>query len=1524
MEGGRPPPQLPFSRNTNTASPYGRSSFPPAPNGQASQYPSPSHPPNGPPYADHQRRTSDGQYFQHRFQEGPQGPPMHGGGHSRHPSSSSIGHGTPVGRGMPPPSSPQQQQHQGPHGYGPPHPRAPPVSVGPPAGFPGGRELPPPPLNRPPSTAGSSMSISSMLGGPTPVSREQMPPQYTSPIGTSAPPPLYGSAPHASPRVGSAINEYPSFGRPRTPEQRYEHQDHRANSAGSPAGAGQYGTPDHRHGTPQQYSQRPPQNPMIQHPEDRRDSQVLRNNNMGMAPRPNSQPMAYNPPISRPADRPPNHGESQFGRRGDYDPRAMETLNRGEPFHQRPPGFNNRHDPAFEFMERERERERDREVYIQRERLAVEREREREREQALAMHEQARTGMIAEYPHQMPQRNQAPPPVYGRQPDVREQAAWMRPGYDQQRHPFEPQQYERPPPSHAQHGNGYDYPRSAAPQYQNHPNYDPVPPHDQRDPRYPPVSHPQPHSQQAPGPGPHFETPYEERLTRGPHQQQPQHAARQQVIEAQARAMQPQQLPYSGPPNPQYQQHESPQRRPVEEAPQMMQQQSQRSFLGVQDNRRGGRISPIPQAVQGAQVQQPGPAGEPGIKSEFGKIFHGIGSGVGATMSMPSPVAGSAATGLSLSGPRREDLDSPSAHNSPIENGGSIMTRPLGRRRKLKEEDRGDDESSTGRQTPNGKGKRTKHAAHRHHHHHRPDALDRIPSPSSQSLTPFKSVKSTNGNASPPNGERLVVPHHHIQRHHHHHHSAGPKVASPMNTIIRMPRYEVKSQAIIEAASAHPRAHLGHEYYQPNLKLYRSSSSDRLPYNRGFASTNRAFPNFEGKVNCTYTIKVSRTHLKPKSREEITYRKNVWGTDVYSDDSDVVAACIHQGWFCGKWAKDVDVKLLNLYPSDEGISVEPELDILVDGPDEFFDRPPARGPMPVRSNRDLHVTVLVLDCLDKYSSKVRFGIKSREWGGDHTTAHDGLSYLIMNIKWVDGVDGKESGNVAEKSFMRMQHQEISLDRQQQEAEHNREMWLEKKMNGNGKRAIGHGDGEDIRMEESHMRGDESGQNIFHNGEIRGIGMGSWWKGTPRDSSRHSDNGEIPGAQEDQEMTGIDTLPSKAHLSQAHTDSERDASMPLNAKNLNSANFSGYPESMSEPSKRRQQESQEHRNTVDSTLVRSPLNVPESMVLDAPAQQVMQMATSETGKLPVQPTQTASNHQEIETSTEANQKISEAETETPAAQKQNEKIAVHKENITDSKDQESLPQIVPAVEAPATAPETQPQTQGLHLTSTIVEEGAAVDADSSASASVEWVLISEQQFSESRFFEKMPTFYVIREQERPSSSVTNRNRTSADSSPFLPLQGTISKKATKISGDRLLQNIRQPETGMTSECCSSCSSFGDMTKLTPLWIAAEVDKTFLKNCILLAPIKVKTYIVYFQVHNLSPTISSSLLEISVHLHNHWTKDLNEDTVMAIHMDKSRNRIITLRDINHPIDSKVTITLRPHNLSTCPVHKVWSFR
>ena len=672
----RQPQRHPFSRDT--ASPYGRSPFPPS---NQPPFPASSHPPNSTPsYAEHQRRPSEPPYGSQQRSYAQDGPAMSGSTHSRHQSASSIGYGTPASRGMPPPSSPQQQTS---HSYGPPPPRPPPVSVGPPTAFPSGRELPSlNSLGRPPSTAGSSMSISSMLGGPPPATREQPPSQYTSPVSTSAP--QYPGPAHASPRMTTTGADYAPFRRPQTPEHQraYETRDHRANSAGSPPGVGTFGTPDaRRYGTPHTYGQRQPV-------DERRDQPPVRVTNPTIPPRPNSQPSGYNAPPPRAPDRAPAHSEGIFGRR---EPPRPESLGRPDPPYQRQAEYEERHNAIYAYEQRARQ-EREREAILQREMRDREQREQAERERAIS---ERNSSLQQEYAHQLAQRN--PQNAYNRPPEPREQPSWMRPGYEPPPRPaYEPipEQEQREPPRQAT--NGHEYPATTAPQYGGHPAYAPG------EARYPPSqtsSMPQ-HSSTA--------SQYEASLQ----ERQDRERERQRVLAAE----QQRQQMYGGPSQAApYQPQESPTRRTLEESQQM---QQQRSFLGVQEINRKGRVSPLPQAVQGAQGQLGGPAHEPGIKSEFGRMFSGIGSGVGS-MGAPSPVT-AGPQGMPFSNPgqmRRDDVD----QDSPIENGRSLQRTASrgGRRRKLKDEDgRGDDESSTGRNTPSGRGKRSKPHHHHHHNHH--------------------------------------------------------------------------------------------------------------------------------------------------------------------------------------------------------------------------------------------------------------------------------------------------------------------------------------------------------------------------------------------------------------------------------------------------------------------------------------------------------------------------------------------------------------------------------------------------------------------------------------------------------------------------------------------------------------------------------------------------------------------------------------------------------------------------------------
>ena len=159
------------------------------------------------------------------------------------------------------------------------------------------------------------------------------------------------------------------------------------------------------------------------------------------------------------------------------------------------------------------------------------------------------------------------------------------------------------------------------------------------------------------------------------------------------------------------------------------QQQHHRALLNVvADNmKRGGRVSPLPQAVQGAQSQMSGPAGEPGIKSEFGRMFSGIGSGVGSAMAIAGIVGSGTPTPSGPSPVKRDDRPQRSPFKANDDMVGAKLPRVASRggrkSRKIKEEEaKVDSESGDGRGTPQLKGarggKRTRHSHHHHLHQH--------------------------------------------------------------------------------------------------------------------------------------------------------------------------------------------------------------------------------------------------------------------------------------------------------------------------------------------------------------------------------------------------------------------------------------------------------------------------------------------------------------------------------------------------------------------------------------------------------------------------------------------------------------------------------------------------------------------------------------------------------------------------------------------------------------------------------------
>ena len=172
--------------------------------------------------------------------------------------------------------------------------------------------------------------------------------------------------------------------------------------------------------------------------------------------------------------------------------------------------------------------------------------------------------------------------------------------------------------------------------------------------------------------------------------------------------------------------------------------------------------------------------------------------------------------------------------------------------------------------------------------------------------------------------------------------------------------------------------------------------------------TAKPLPRFEGKENCTFTVRVPHFYLAEDEREAICQRRALWGTGVYTDDSDPIATAIHSGWIRGAWTADVDVSLFDLDISGEAAA---------EGEPFSKDRATVpTKPLAPPDGKDLHLTLLVLPPLQAYASSVVHGLKSRAWGD----THDGMSFMIHKLAWVDGGmgDTEERGGGARKKRLK--------------------------------------------------------------------------------------------------------------------------------------------------------------------------------------------------------------------------------------------------------------------------------------------------------------------------------------------------------------------------------------------------------------------------------------------------------------------------------------------------------------------------
>lgn len=143
-----------------------------------------------------------------------------------------------------------------------------------------------------------------------------------------------------------------------------------------------------------------------------------------------------------------------------------------------------------------------------------------------------------------------------------------------------------------------------------------------------------------------------------------------------------------------------------------------RNLLAVgADGKRGGRASPLPQAVQGAQAPFIGPAGETAIKNELGRVFSGIGSGVGG---VGATTGGSGqSTPLGSSPFKRDSLTGRSMNGEAMDEAARIA-RPSSASGRRSRKSRDEEQMELEANDPRGllSARNARRSRHAHHHHH--------------------------------------------------------------------------------------------------------------------------------------------------------------------------------------------------------------------------------------------------------------------------------------------------------------------------------------------------------------------------------------------------------------------------------------------------------------------------------------------------------------------------------------------------------------------------------------------------------------------------------------------------------------------------------------------------------------------------------------------------------------------------------------------------------------------------------------
>lgn len=158
---------------------------------------------------------------------------------------------------------------------------------------------------------------------------------------------------------------------------------------------------------------------------------------------------------------------------------------------------------------------------------------------------------------------------------------------------------------------------------------------------------------------------------------------------------------------------------------------------------------------------------------------------------------------------------------------------------------------------------------------------------------------------------------------------------------------------------------------------------------------------------CKFQVRIPAeflTHANPA-----VMRDCVWGTDIYTDDSDIVSMLIHSGYYKpvdapeGAWKVEESQTNESTEGNENEVKVEKDSEtkeqdksriISLSPPTIPFVTATASSDLDTTPSQDAIVTLRVLPKLARYGSSKRNGLKSRGWG----TGHEGESLVIETVQ----------------------------------------------------------------------------------------------------------------------------------------------------------------------------------------------------------------------------------------------------------------------------------------------------------------------------------------------------------------------------------------------------------------------------------------------------------------------------------------------------------------------------------------------